>query len=118
MNFVSQVTLNTIHQSCRARLNGRPELFMELRRKTVRALRADKEADVRGICEGVENHLWSSDSRPDYRAIFPLHSSKPIPRCNAVRADGGGLLTVESEVRPAGPVTLIVCTRLIHQLTS
>ena len=32
--------------SRRARLNGRAELFRELRRKTVRVLRVDKEADV------------------------------------------------------------------------
>ena len=63
-NFVSQGTLDTIDQSHRARLNGRAELFRELRRKTVRALMVDKEAYVRGICEEVEHHLWSSDSRP------------------------------------------------------
>ena len=51
-NFVSQRTLDTIDQSHRARLNGRAELFGELRRKTARALRVDKEAYVRGICEG------------------------------------------------------------------
>ena len=34
-NFVSQGTLVTIDQSRRARLNGRAELFRELRRKTV-----------------------------------------------------------------------------------
>jgi len=27
---------------------------------------------VRGICEGVEYHLWSSDSRPAYRGIRTL----------------------------------------------
>ena len=48
-NFVFQGTLDTIDQSRRARLNGRAELFRELRRKTVRALRVDKEAFVRGI---------------------------------------------------------------------
>ena len=53
--------MDTIDQSCRARLNGRAELFRELRHKTVRALRVDKEAYVRGICEGVEHHLCSSD---------------------------------------------------------
>ena len=57
-NFVSQGKLDTIDQSRRARLNGRAELFMELRRKTVRVLRVDKEAFVRGICEGVEHQLW------------------------------------------------------------
>ncbi len=98
-NFVSQGTLDTIDQSRRARLNGRAELFRELRHKTVRVLRVDKEAYVRGICEGVELHLWSSDSRPAYRGIPALHSSKPIPRCTAVRAEGGRLLTEESTVK-------------------
>ena len=45
-NFVSQWTLDYIDQSRRARLNGRAELFRELRCKTVRALRVDKEAYV------------------------------------------------------------------------
>ena len=45
-NFVSQGTLDTIDQSRRARLNGRAELFRELRHKTVSALRVDKEAYV------------------------------------------------------------------------
>uniref|UniRef100_A0A8C4NCI5 TRPM SLOG domain-containing protein n=1 Tax=Eptatretus burgeri TaxID=7764 RepID=A0A8C4NCI5_EPTBU len=66
-NFVSQGTLDTIDQSRRARLNGRAELFRELRHKTARALRVDKEAYVRGICEGVEHHLWTGDSRPFIR---------------------------------------------------
>ena len=98
-NFVSQGTLYTIDQSRRARLNGRAELFRELRYKTVCLLREDKEASVRGICEGVEHHLWSSDSRPAYMGICTLCSSKPIPRCTAVREEGGGLLTEESEVK-------------------
>ena len=46
-NFVSQGRLDTIYQSRRARLNGRAELFRELKRKTVPAQRVDKEADVR-----------------------------------------------------------------------
>ena len=65
-HYLSQGTLDTIDQSRRARLNGRAELFRELRHKTVHALRVGKEAYVRGICEGVEHHLWSSDSRPAY----------------------------------------------------
>ena len=48
---------DTIDKSRRASLNGRAELSKELRRKTVRAPRVDKEAYVRGICEGVEQHL-------------------------------------------------------------
>ena len=101
-NFVSQGTLDTIDQSRRARLNGRAELFRELRRKTVHALRVDKEAYVRGICKGVEHHLWSRDSHPASGGICALHSSKPIPWCTAVRAEGGRLLTEESEVK--GPL--------------
>ena len=54
---------------------------------------------MRGICEGVEHHVWSSDSHPAYRGTCALRSSKPIPRCTAVRAEGGGLLTEESEVK-------------------
>ena len=73
--------------------------FMELRRKTVHALRVDKEAYVRGICEVVEHHLWTSDSHPAFRRIHTLPFSKPAPQCTAVRAEGGGLLTEESEVK-------------------
>ena len=114
--ILSQGTLDIIDQSHRARLNGRAELFRELRRKTVRASRVDKEAYVRGICEGVEHHLWSSDSHPAYRGIRALHSSKTVPRCTAVRVEGGGLLTEESEARWAS--ILSSHTRLIHQLLS
>ena len=53
---------------------------------------------MRGICEGVEHHLWSSDSHSASRGIHALHSSKPVPRCTAVRAEGGGLLTAESDM--------------------
>ena len=54
---------------------------------------------MRGICERVEYHLWSSESHPAYRGIHALCSSKPVPRCTAVRAEGGGLLTEDSEVK-------------------
>ena len=54
---------------------------------------------MRGICEGVEHHWCSSDSRPASRGIRTLHSSKPIPQCTAVRAEGGRLLAEESEVK-------------------
>ena len=45
-NFVSQGTLDTINRSRRARLDGRAELFRELRCKIVCSLRVDKEAYV------------------------------------------------------------------------
>ena len=97
--ILSQGTLDIIDQSRRARLNGRAELFREVRHQTVSALMVDKGAYVQRICEGVEHHLWSSDSRPAYRRICALHSSKPVPRCTVVRAEGGRLLTEESEVK-------------------
>ena len=56
-------------------------------------------AYVLGIYEGVEHHLWSSESRPAYRGIRALCSSKPVPRCTAFRAEGGGLLIEKSEVK-------------------
>ena len=87
--FVSQGTLDTIDQSRRTRLNGRTELFRELRRETAHALRVDKEVYVRGICERVKHNLWSSDSHPAYRGIHTLCSSKPVPQCTAVRSEGG-----------------------------
>ena len=71
----------------------------ELRHKTGHALRVDKEAYVQEIFEGVQQHLWKSDSHTVYRGIRALHSSKPIPQCAAVRGEGGGLLTEESEVK-------------------
>ena len=46
--FASKGALVTTDQSRSTRLNGRAELFRELRRKTVCALKVDKEADVRG----------------------------------------------------------------------
>ena len=47
----------------------------------------------------MENHLWSSDSRAAYRGIRALRSSKPLPQCTAVTAEGGGLLTEESDMK-------------------
>ena len=54
---------------------------------------------MRGICEGVEHHLWSRDSCPAYRGICALCFSKPIPWCTAVRAESGRLLTEESKMK-------------------
>ena len=91
--ILSQGTMDTIAQSHRNRLNGRAVLFRELRRKTVSALRVDKEAYVRGICEGVEHHLWTGDSRLAYRGIRALRSSKPIPLSTADSSQGPVLLS-------------------------
>ena len=97
-SFISEGTLRLIDESRVARLNGDQEA-RKLRRLALRSLRADKEAHVRSICERVENHLWTSDSRPAYGGIRALRSSKPVPRVGAVRSASGELLTEESEVR-------------------
>ena len=62
-NFVSQWTLDTIDQSVRALLNGRAELFRELRCKIVLSLRVGKEAyrmwGRKGeLCHGMRGELW------------------------------------------------------------
>ena len=101
--FVSQGTLDTIDHSRRARLNGRAEKLRELRHKIVSAPRVDKEAYVRGISEGEENNLWSSDSCPAFRGIRALLSFKPVHQCTAVATEGGRLSTEES-VRSEGPL--------------
>ena len=97
-SFVSNDTLDLIDKSRRARLDSLPEA-RELRRKTLRSLRADKEDYVRSICERVEHHLWSSDSGPAYRGIKALGSSKPVSRVCSVKASSGELLTDESKVK-------------------
>ena len=38
------------------------------------------------------------NARAACRGLCALHSSKPVPRCTAVRAEGRGLLTEESEM--------------------
>ena len=40
--------------------------YKELKREAVQVWR-DKEAQVGGVCEIVESHLWSTDSQPAYR---------------------------------------------------
>ena len=89
-----------------------------MRCKTVHALTEDKEADVQGICEGVEHHLWSNDSCPASRGIHTLRSSKLIPHCTADRAEGGGLLAEESEVKARWASYFEWLPRLTHQLLS
>ena len=53
---------------------------------------------MRGICERVEHHLWSSDARPAYRGIQALHSVQSHPRCMSVKATGE-VLSEEDQVR-------------------
>ena len=48
---------------------------------------------------GESHRLWSCDSRPAYRGICALRSSKPVRRCTAVREEDGGILTEESKVK-------------------
>ena len=98
-SFLSDDALALIEMSRKAKLEGKTGLCRKLRRDTVRAVRVDKERFVRGICEQVEHHLWSSDARPAYRGIQALRSVQPHPRCMSVRADTGEILFEEEQVR-------------------
>ena len=62
-------------------------------------MRTDKEAQVRGVCETVESHLWSIHSRQAYRKIRTVRSARPPPRCSTVKAADGTTLTGKSEIR-------------------
>ena len=96
-SFLTKEILNIIEKSLMARLEG--GLDRELKREAVRAVRWDKEAQVRGICETVESHLWPTDSRPAYKGIRKLRSTRPPLRCSTVKAADGTTLTGESEIR-------------------
>ena len=68
-SFLTKKTLNTILESRRARLEGKTGQYRELKREAVRAVRRNKEAQVHGVCDTVESHLCSTDSRPAYRGM-------------------------------------------------
>uniref|UniRef100_A0A8C4TMP5 Tripartite motif-containing protein 16-like n=1 Tax=Erpetoichthys calabaricus TaxID=27687 RepID=A0A8C4TMP5_ERPCA len=63
-----------------------------------RALRTDKEAFVRGICEQVTHHLWSSDPHPAYGGIEALRTSESVPRRVTVRVTDGTVPTDDTTV--------------------
>ncbi len=54
---------------------------------------------MKGICEQVGHHLWSSDARPAYRGIQALRSVHPHPQCVSVKADTGEVLSDQDQVR-------------------
>ena len=98
-SFLTKETLNIIVESRRARLEGKNGQYRKLKRGAVRAVRRDKEAQVREVCETVESHMWSTDSRPSYRGIRRLRCSRTPPRCSTVKAADGTTLTGDSEIR-------------------
>ena len=103
-NFLTKETLNIIEENHRARLEARTGQYRELEREAVReegqrVVRRDKEAQVRGVCETVKSHLWSTDSRPSNRRIRTFRSSKPAPRCFTVKAADGTTVTGKSEIQ-------------------
>jgi hypothetical protein len=97
--FITPGTLVLVERSRQAGLNGKNQLSRALKKDTVRALRADKEEQVSGICGRVEHHLWSSDSRPAYTGIRALSSAKSAPRSTTVRAADGEVLAEDARVR-------------------
>ena len=96
---MTKETLNIIEECRRVKLEGKNGQYPELKHDAVRAVRRDKVAKVRRVCERVESHLWSIDSRPAYRRIRTLRSSAPPPRCCIVKAADGTTLTGDSEIR-------------------
>ena len=55
--FLTKETLNTVEESRWARLEGKIRQYRERKREIVRAVRRDKESQVRGVCEPVECHM-------------------------------------------------------------
>ena len=97
--FLTQGTLDTIEKCRRARLDGEVRQYRELKRETVRAIRRDREAQVREICETVESQLRTSDSQAAYRGIRTLCSPRTPSSCSAVKAADGTILTDSSKVQ-------------------
>ena len=88
-----------MEESRRARIEGRTGQYRELKREAARVVRKVKEAQVREICETVDSHMWSTDSRPAYRGVPTFRFSRPPPRCSTVKVADGTALTGESEIR-------------------
>ena len=98
-SFSTEETLNTIAGSRRDRNEGRTGQHRELKREAVSAVRRDKDAQVRGVCETGEYHLWSTEYRHAYRGIRTLCCSRP-PLCfSTAKAADGTTLTGKSEIR-------------------
>ena len=51
--------MNTAEERRKARLECKTGLYRELKCESVRAVRRDKEARVRGVFEAVESYFWS-----------------------------------------------------------
>ena len=62
-SFLSKKSLNIVEESRRATLEEKTGQYRELKDEAGRAEKRDEEAQVRVICERVESHLWSTDSR-------------------------------------------------------
>ncbi|KAG2465061.1 TRIO protein, partial [Polypterus senegalus] len=73
--FISQGTLDIIEKSRSTRLDGISSLHWELRRTAVRALKADKETFVRGVCEQV---VSSRSFEIDYKNDCFLKDGRPF----------------------------------------
>ena len=56
--FLTKETLNIIKESRRASLEGRTAQSWELKCEAVRVVRKDREAQIHGVCETMESHLW------------------------------------------------------------
>ena len=62
-------TLNSTEVSRSARLEHKTGQYRELKCEAVRTVRRDNQAQLRGVSEVMESHLWSTDTRPAYTMV-------------------------------------------------
>lgn len=75
--------LDCVEESCSAGLAGNRDQYRALAHRARTFLRKDKERNVMGLAEEVEDCLNANDLHPAYRALKKL-SSKFTPRVSSV----------------------------------
>ena len=94
-SVLSEETAAIIDESRKARLSGNTGQYRKLRREAIRAVKAEQEERVRGLCETVDRHSKSGDARLAFKAIRELRSTGSRPRSSVVLAADGSVLSEE-----------------------
>ena len=92
---LSKETVDIIEECRKARLSGSSGRYRELRRECIRAVKRDREARLRDLCETVDRHVNTGDARLAFRAIRQLRAPASRTRCAGVRAADGHVLSEE-----------------------
>ena len=92
---LSQATVDIIEECRKARLNGSSERYRKLKRECIRAVRGDREARLRDLCEAVDRHVKTGDARLAFRAIRELRTPVSRTRCAGVLGADGNVLSEE-----------------------